>query len=49
MKIFSIIFYTIFIAVVIWIGISWIEILLKNLDGITINSWNFFKVLPKIF
>lgn len=49
MKIFSIIFYIIFIAIVMWIGISWIEILLKNLDEITINSWNFFKVLPKIF
>ena len=38
MKIFSIIFYIIFIAIVMWIGISWIEILLKNLDGINVNS-----------
>lgn len=49
MKIFSIIFYIIFIAIVMWIGISWIEILLKNLDGINVNSWNFFLILPKIF
>ena len=32
-----------------WITISWIEIVLKNIDGITINSWNFFKIFPKLF
>lgn len=48
-KIITIISYIIFIVIFAWIAVSWIEILLKNLDGITINSWNFFKVLPKIF
>ena len=46
-KIITTIFYIIFIVILAWIAVSWIEILLKNLDGITINSWNFFKVLPK--
>jgi len=32
-----------------WITISWIEVLLKNLDGITISFWNFFQVFPKLF
>lgn len=48
-KIITTIFYIIFIVILAWIAVSWIEILLKNLDGIAINSWNFFKVLPKIF
>lgn len=48
-RIITIIFYIIFIVILAWVTVSWIEILLKNLDGIAINSWNFFKVLPKIF
>lgn len=32
-----------------WITISWVEILLKNLDEITISSWNFFQIFPKLF
>lgn len=40
------VFSTIFLG---WIAISWVEIFLKNLDGITVSSWNFFQVLPKLF
>lgn len=32
-----------------WMVISWIEIFLKNIDRITISSWNLFKILPKLF
>lgn len=48
-KIIAIIFYIIFTIIIVWTIVSWIEIVLKNVDGIAINSWNFFKVIPKIF
>ena len=48
-RIITTIFYIIFIAILAWAAVSWIEVLLKNVDGIAINSWNFFKILPKIF
>lgn len=41
--------YIIIILFIAWVTISWIEIVLKNIDGITINSWNFFKIFPKLF
>jgi len=41
--------YIIILIIIIWFTISWIEVLFKNLNGININSWNFFSVLPKIF
>lgn len=48
-KIIAIIFYIILIIIIVWAIISWIEIISKNVDGIAINSWNFFKIIPKIF
>lgn len=41
--------YIIFIIFIAWLVISWIEVTLLNIDGIEISSWNFFKIIPKIF
>ena len=48
-KIFTIIITVISVLFLLWLTISWIEIILKNIDGIKICSWNFFKVFPKLF
>lgn len=46
-KTFTIIMCILSIIFLLWLSISWIEIIIKNIDGIKINSWNFFITFPK--
>lgn len=48
-KFFTIIITIISVLFLLWLAISWIEVILKNVDGIKIYSWNFFKIFPKLF
>ena len=41
--------YIVFAVFLAWMAISWVEVILKNIDGVTISCWNFFKLFPKLF
>lgn len=49
MKTITTILYIIFIIFLAWLAVSWVEIVLKNVNEIEISSWNLFQLFPKIF
>ena len=35
------------IAFFVWLAVSWIQVVILNVEGIEISSWNIFKIALK--